>query len=122
MATFIQHASGNWRAVVRRKRTYASKTFRPKVDAERWTREQEDRADQGQSISTRPTAAPRTIAHLIQLHRADLAEVGKVVGRSKRFTLDKLEAELGSLKYSELTRERLIDFAKARRKEGAHTR
>ncbi len=119
MATFVQHASGNWRAIVRRKRTYASKTFRLKVDAERWAREQEDRADRGQSISTRPTAAPKTIAHLIQLHRADLAEVGKVIGRSKQYTLDKLEAELGSLKYPELTRQRLIDFAKARRREGA---
>jgi len=42
-----------------------------------------------------------------------------MIGRSKRFALDKPEAELGSFKYPELTRERLIDFAKARRKEGA---
>ena len=119
MPTFIQHTSGHWRAVVRRKRAYASKTFRLKADAERWAREQEDRADRGQSVSPKPPANPRTVGDLIQLHRADLAEVGKALGRSKRFTLEKLEAELGNLKHTELTRERLIAFAKGRRKEGA---
>ena len=119
MATFIQQTSGNWRAVVRRRPAYASKTFRLKVDAERWAREQEDRADRGQSVSAAPPAKPKTIAHLIQLHRSDLAEVGKAMGRRKRFTLEKLEADLGEIKHTELTREKLIAFAKARRMEGA---
>ena len=119
MATFVPQPSGSWRAIVRRKQAYASKTFRLKADAERWAREQEDRADRGQSISTAPDALPKTISHLIELHRSDLAEVGKTLRRSKRFTLEKLQADLGTIKHTELTREKLIAFAKARRNEGA---
>ena len=119
MATITHQAAGTWRAVVRRKRTYASKTFRLKADAEQWARAQEDRADRGQTVSAKPPAKPRTVSDLIKLHLTDLAEVGKAIGRSKRFTLEKLDADLGHLKHTEVTRSALIAFAKDRRKEGA---
>ena len=60
MATITHQPSGSWRAVIRRKRDYASKTFRLKADAERWAREQEDRADRGQSVASIPPTNPKS--------------------------------------------------------------
>ena len=36
MATFVPQPSGSWRAIIRRKQAYASKSFRLKADAERF--------------------------------------------------------------------------------------
>lgn len=60
-----------------------------------------------------------TIGDLIRLHRSDYKELGRALGRSKQFTLEKLEVTLGHLRRDDLTRERLIAFAKTRKKEGA---
>jgi hypothetical protein len=52
VATLNRLKTGLWRAQVRRKDKYASKSFRLKSDAERWANEQEDRAYRGQSVTS----------------------------------------------------------------------
>lgn len=50
---------------------------------------------------------------------ADLHEVGKPIGRSKRASLRCLESRLGACKIAEMDRERLIQFGRERAREGA---
>lgn len=118
MATITKLASGSWRAQVRRKGKYANETFRRRGDAETWTREVERRIDRGEPIQC-DRHDTNTFGGLIGLHRQDLAEVGKTLGRSKAASLDFLTLRLGHLRPSELDRERLITFGKERAKEGA---
>ena len=117
MATFIRLKSGSWRVQVRRKGKYVNNTFLRRKDAEEWALETERRIDRGEpSIACREA---RTFGDLIRLHRADLQEVGKRIGRSKTASLTFLERRLGRLRLSELDRERLIQFGKERAREGA---
>ncbi|TIO23998.1 site-specific integrase [Mesorhizobium sp.] len=118
MATFTKLPSGSWRTQVRRKGKYASETFLLRGDAETWARETERRIDRGEPIHCDPSAT-KTFAGLIDIHREDLAEVGKVIGRSKEASLASLRSRLGKLRPMELDRERIIAFAKERAKEGA---
>jgi len=60
-----------------------------------------------------------TLGQLIDPHTADLHEVGKPLLRSKAKCLEKLKSDLGGERLSNLDRERLIRFGKARAKEGA---
>jgi hypothetical protein len=60
-----------------------------------------------------------TISDLIDLHIADMVEVGKEIGRSKGFSLDLLRARLGKLNISDLNREQIIKFGKERAEDGA---
>ncbi len=117
MATFTRLKSGSWRVQVRRKGKYVNNTFLRRRDAEEWALETERRIDRGEpSIACRET---RTFGDLVRLHRADLQEVGKRIGRSKTASLTFLERRLGRLRLSELDRECLIQFGKERAREGA---
>lgn len=117
MATFTRLKSGSWRVQVRRKGKYVNNTFLRRKDAEEWALETERRIDRGEpSIAYREA---RTFGDLVQLHRSDLQEVGKRIGRSKTASLTFLELRLGRLRLSELDRERLIQFGKDRAREGA---
>lgn len=118
MATFTKLPSGAWRTQVRRKGKYASETFLLRGDAETWARETERQIDRGEPILS-DRSLTKTFAGLIELHRQDLAEVGKTIGRSKDASLTCLRDRLGKHRPVELDREKLIAFAKARAKEGA---
>lgn len=118
MATFTKLPSGSWRTQVRRKGKYASETFLLRGDAEIWARETERRIDRGEPILS-DTSATKTFAGLIDLHRRNLAEIGKAMGRSKDASLASLHDRLGKLRPVELDRERVIAFANSRAKEGA---
>lgn len=118
MATFTKLPSGSWRAQVRRKGKYASETFLRRGDAETWARNVEHKIDRGEPILCDPDAT-KTFAGLIELHREDLRQVGKAIGRSKTASLDFLTERLGKLRPVELDRERIIEFGKERSKEGA---
>ena len=98
MAAFNKLPSGYWRVQVRRKRQYASRTFRLKSDAERWALEAERDIATRQERPTRPksTVAPRSV-DLIRLHITDMAEVGKAPLRSKAKTLEKIQGALGTV-------------------------
>lgn len=119
MASIRKLPSGNWRAQVRRKGRYIGETFRRHKDAEEWALAMERRIDRGETPSTRVRRDPTTFGDLIDLHLADLQDIGKCPRRSKAFTLDSLKAKLGRVGISHLDRERLITFGKDRAKEGA---
>ena len=119
MATFNKLPSGYWRAQIRRKGKYASKTFRLKSQAESWAIEAERAVELGKS-ATGPWIDPQTtVAWLIDLHIADMLEVGKPLLRSKAKCLEKLKSTIGKMPLSALDRKSLITFGKKRAKEGA---
>lgn len=119
MAAFQKLPSGNWRALVRRKGTYISETFKRRKDAEEWTLETERRIDRGESVSTKRPANISTFGNLIDLHIADMHEVGKPLRRSKAYSLRKLKDQLGRSQFNKLHREKLIEYGRLRAKEGA---
>ncbi len=119
MATFTKLKSGSWRAQVRRKGKYVNETFLRRKDAEEWALEVERRIDRGETAMAQRSRDTKTIGDLVQLHRDDLQEVGKPIGRSKSASLTLLEHRLGRFRISELDRERVIQFGKARTREGA---
>ena len=119
LATFTKLNSGSWRAQVRRKGKYVNETFLRRKDAEEWALEVERRIDRGESALSRSSRDAKTFGDLIKLHREDLQEVGKRIGRSKSASLAFLEHRLGRLRLPELDRGRLIQFGKERAREGA---
>ncbi len=119
MATICRLPSGSWRALIRRRSTVASRTFRLRADAEIWARAAERNVDAGLSLEAPRIGRQTTIASLIDLHITDMAEVGQAPRRSKAATLDKLKTSIGRLSLGDLNRDQLIAFAKQRRLEGA---
>jgi len=84
-----------------------------------WAREIEHVIDQGGEISTPLTNKVRNFGHIIDLHVADLKEVGKPIRRSKRAVLKSLKKDLGRTQLRNLNRSTLIDYGKKRAKQGA---
>ncbi|MDO8912207.1 MAG: site-specific integrase [Phenylobacterium sp.] len=119
MATYTKLSSGSWRAQVRRKGRYISETFLNRDDARRWATENERTIDQGGTPQPKRIARMSTFADLVDLHVADMTEVGKAPGRSKAATLDMLKRELGKKAVVDLDRDRLIKFGRARASQGA---
>jgi integrase len=118
VATFSRLKSGSWRVQIRRKGKYVNETFLRRKDAEEWALDIERRIDRQEPATTRSRDA-KLFGDLIAVHRQDLEEVGKKIGRSKDASLTFLDGRLGQLRYSELDRERLIKFGKERAAEGA---
>ena len=123
MPTFVHLPSGNWRAVIRRKGRYVAETFRRKLDAEailaiRWALDMERRTDLGQDVSASRPASLDTLADLIDLHISDMHEVRKPLRRSKAACLRHLRHRLGSIPIAKLTREVLVEYGRARGREG----
>lgn len=119
MASFTRLSSGSWRVQIRRKGRYVASSFRRKSDAESWALEMERRADQGRVLSKRSPTALKTLGDLIDIHIADMAEVGKPLRRSKAFSLKLLKERLGRTKVGGLTQDVLVEFGRARAKDGA---
>ncbi len=119
MASLKKLPSGNWRVQVRRKGRYVAETFRRRKDADEWALDIERRIDRGETPAPRVRLDPTTFGHLIDLHLADMREVGRCPRRSKAYSLDALGAKLGKTKIVDLTRERLIQFREDRNKDGA---
>ena len=98
LATFSKLNSGSWRAQVRRKGKYVNETFLRRRDAEEWALEVERRIDRSEPVVTRTSRDTKTFGDLVKLHREDLQEVGKCIGRSKAASLTFLEHRLGRLR------------------------
>jgi hypothetical protein len=105
LATFTKLNSGSWRAQVRRKGKYVNETFLRRKDAESWALDVERRVDRGDPSLGRSLRDAKTFGDLINLHREDLKEVGKPIGRSKAASLAFLEKRLGRLRIPELERD-----------------
>lgn len=97
MASINKLASGKWRVQVRIKGHYLSDSFLVRKDAEMWARRIEREIDLGQKSASKHKNGIKTFADLIDLHIADMAEVGKRMGRSKSFDLDLLRNRLDEL-------------------------
>lgn len=123
MASFTLLRSGAWRVQVRRKGAYVAETFLRKTEAQDWAREAEIAIDRGLKPPRRGQPAPKkgqtTLGHLIDLHIADMNDVGRELARSKKFVLATLKDRLGRLSFEALTRERLVEYGRERAREGA---
>ena len=97
LAMFTKLNSGSWRVQVRRKGKYVNETFLRRKDAEGWALEVERRIDRGEPAIARTSRDAKTFGDLVKLHREDLQEVGKRIGRSKAASLTFLEHRLGRL-------------------------
>lgn len=119
MASFTKLASGSWRVQVRHKGRYVSESFQRREDARRWATDMEGRIDRGELPTSARARGIATFEDLIDLHVADMKDVGKAPGRSKDATLAMLKRELGSVKMTHIDRERVIQFGRKRAAEGA---
>jgi hypothetical protein len=119
VATITRLKSGSWRVQVRRKGKYVNETFLRRKDAEEWGIDIERRIDRQEPTTTHKSRDVQLFGDLVALHRQDLEEVGKDIGRFKTASLIFLEERLGHLRLPELDRERFIKFGKERALEGA---
>lgn len=121
MASIVKLPSGNWRAQIRHRQKSTSKTFKLKSQALRWATEQQDRVERGETPTSRDTVKSNTVGELIKLHLDDMAEVGKAAQRSKEQALLRLQddRDVGKVRVSHFTRDRVINFGRRRAKEGA---
>jgi integrase len=116
MASIIK-VGESWRVQIRRKgHASISETFPTKTLAQKWATETEA------SINARRYRDERglekiTLAELIQQYREELSHVK--FGKNKNAVLTALENKLGHHTLAQLTDDRLTQFVKDRRKEGA---
>ena len=119
MASITKLPSGAYRVQIRRKGRYASETFLRRDDAHRWARQAETRVDQGLAPNKSSVSRLQIFGDLIDLHIADMFEVGKPPRRSKAATLTTLKRDLGKENIGHLDRQKLIDYGKMRAEQGA---
>ena len=105
MATVFKTPGGKWRAQIRRRHIVASKVFFRKTDAEKWARETELQIDRGESVTLSGSKKLKSFADLVDIHIADMHEVGKPLRRSKGYSLDLLKKRLGRLPIREVDRQ-----------------
>ena len=96
MATYTKLKSGSWRVELRRKGRYVSETFLRREDARRWATDAERQVDRGETPTPSRVARLNTFGDLIDLHIADMKDVGKAPGRSKDAALQMLKRQLGA--------------------------
>lgn len=119
MASIRKQKSGHWRVWVRRKGKSLTETFVNRDDAKNWGLETERQIDRGGAPVPSRIARITTFGELIDLHIADMTEVGKPPGRSKAATLSMLKRDLGKKSVVDLDREQLLKFGRARAAQGA---
>ncbi|WP_353641769.1 site-specific integrase [Mesorhizobium sp. WSM2239] len=119
MATIVRTKEGNWRVQVRRKGKYASQTLRLKTLANEWAVETERLIDLGGEPSSHRIRDLRTIADLVDLHIADLHEVGRPLRRSKQAVMEALKRDPGATRIDRLDRATIIKYWQRRAKQGA---
>jgi hypothetical protein len=95
VATITRLKSGSWSVQVRRKGKYVNETFLRQKDAEEWGIDIERRIDRQEPTTTRQSRDVQLFGDLIALHRQDLKEDGKDIGRSKTASLTLLDERLG---------------------------
>jgi integrase len=95
-----------------------AETFQRRIDAESGALEMERRVDLGQDVATRRPASLSIFADLIDLHISDMHEVRKPLRRSKEASLEHLRRRLGTIPIAKLTRDVLVEYGRARGKEG----
>lgn len=82
MASVRKQKSGAWRVQVRRKGRTVSETFVRYDDAKKWGVDAERQIDRGETPTLSKVGKLQTFGDLIDLHIADMTDVGKPPGRS----------------------------------------
>ncbi|MEO1037969.1 MAG: hypothetical protein AAFX09_00360 [Pseudomonadota bacterium] len=118
MSSIHRLPSGRWRVQIRRGRQYVSRSFLRQADAKSWALDMERRADRGESLLVARPKHLKRFSDLIDLHIADMAEVGKPLRRSKAYSLELLSKRLGYVAIKDLDRVCLIDYGRERRQDG----
>lgn len=122
MASILQMPNGNWRALVRNAQHLGHKpeckTFRTRAQAVAWAREREAAREAGEAS---PASNRYTVREVIQAYRALRESSGRPVRptTNERYMLDTLQRHLGERIVVTLTPQDLVDFAAARKDEGA---
>ena len=75
MAVIVKLPSGNWRAQVRRKNSYASNTFRRRAEADAWALEAERTIDEGLDPKAGNANQVQTFADVIAFMSATLRKL-----------------------------------------------
>ena len=119
MASIRKQKSGRWRVQVRLKGVTISDTFARRQDAQDWAVDREREIDRGETPKSRRTEGLQTFGDLVDLHIEDMKEVGKAPRRSKEATLLALKRHLGSVGINDLDRECIVEFGRARMRQGA---
>ena len=119
MASIQRQKSGTWRVQVRRKGRSVSETFVRYEDAKRWGVDAERQIDRGETPMHSRVGKLQTFGDLVDLHIADMKEVGRAPRRSKDATLRMLKTRLGNRNLVELDREQFVSFGRERAAEGA---
>jgi integrase len=119
MASIQRQKSGTWRVQVRRKGRSVSETFVRYEDAKRWGVDAERQIDRGETPMPSRVGKLQTFGDLVDLHIADMKEVGRAPRRSKDATLRMLKTRLGNRNLVELDREQFVSFGRGRAAEGA---
>ena len=97
IASINKLASGKWRVQVRIKGHYLSDSFSLRKDAEMWARRMAREIDLGQKPAPKHKDGIKTFSDLIDLHIADMKEVGKEIGRSKGFSPSRVQIRIDTL-------------------------
>ena len=118
MASLRQLPSGRWQVQIRRNGRQIGKTFPSKTDARDWISKMEPRLERG-ALPSKPAKSAKTFGDLIDLHIADMAEVGRLIGRSKSAILRTLRSALGAVPVGKLDRNCFIEFGRSRALQGA---
>ena len=117
MAHLRSMPSGRWQAVIR-KRGFkpASKTFRSKLDAQRWARDVETEMERGAFVNVQ--AAQRvTIRSLIDRYKEEIST--RKAGQDREISkLKKLDSCFGHLVMSQLTPELVLSYVDDQRSQG----
>ena len=117
MASILQ-IGGRWRALIRRKgHPSACKTFDSKREAEAWARKIETGIDAGTPVASDDL----TVAELLTEYRRTRLEIGRPVmpETNTHYMLSHLSEDLGTEPVRGLTPQRLVQWARMRREQGA---
>jgi integrase len=79
----------------------------------------ERRADLGRAFSKKAPHELKVLGDLVDVHVADMAEVGKPLRRSKDYSLQLLKERLGRVKVAGLSQDVLVEYGRKRAREGA---
>lgn len=108
----------SWRAQIRRAGAKPIiKTFKTKTEAQAWARQIEAKMDTGEYAASSAMTLPQVIAEYRKLRLSGGREVLET--SNEHYQLERLARWFDKVKAEQMTVEHLVEFAKARRAEGA---
>lgn len=114
----ITKVGDRWRAQVRRTgHKSTARTFDSRKDAEAWARKVEAGIDAGKPV----VSDAMTVAAMLQAYRRTRLELGRPIlpETNTHYMLSHLEEDLGSEEVAGLTPQKLVQWARMRREQGA---